>query len=130
VLIEFVYLIKQSIRQDLDWIARYGGEEFLIVLPETGPEGALSLAERLRNIISKRKFIFQEKAIRITCSFGISGFNSATPDENISPEAMINIADKCLYQCKLEGRNRVKAGYVDKDQSPILNDNRLISNDQ
>jgi len=130
VLIEFVYSIKQFIRQDLDCIARYGGEEFLIVLPETGPEGACIMAERLRNSISKRKFIFQEKAIHITCSFGISGFDSATSDENISSESLINTADKYLYQCKLEGRNRVKAGYVDKARSPILNDKRLISNDQ
>lgn len=130
VLIEFVHSINKAIRQDVDWIARYGGEEFLIVLPETHPENACILADRLRSTISAHNFVFQEKAIHITSSFGISGFNSATPDENISPEAMINIADKCLYQCKLEGRNRVKAGYVDKDQSPILNDKRLISNDQ
>ena len=117
VLIEVVHSIKNSIRQDLDWIARYGGEEFLIVLPETGPQGACILAERLRNSISKHKFIFQEKAIHITCSFGISGFDSVTSDENISSESLINTADKHLYQCKFEGRNRVKAGYVDKAQS-------------
>jgi two-component system, cell cycle response regulator len=117
VLTEVVRSIKNSIRQELDWIARYGGEEFLIVLPETGPEGAYILAERLRNNISKHKFIFQKKAIHITCSFGISGFDSATSDEDISSESLINIADKYLYQCKLEGRNRVKAGYVDKAQN-------------
>jgi two-component system cell cycle response regulator len=130
VLIEFVDSIKQSIRQDLDWIARYGGEEFLIVLPETSPEGACSLAERLRNNISKRKFIFQEKAIRITSSFGISGFDSTTSDENISSESLINTADKYLYQCKLEGRNRVKAGYAEKAYSLKFKDKRLMSNDQ
>ncbi|MGD2029442.1 MAG: diguanylate cyclase [Desulfobacterales bacterium] len=130
VLIEFVNSIKQSIRQDLDWIARYGGEEFLIVLPETGPEGAYILAERLRNSISKRKFIFQENAFNITCSFGISGFNSATSDQNISSESLINAADKYLYLCKLEGRNRVKAGLVGKAQNAIFSDKRSISNDQ
>ena len=130
VLIEFVDSIKQSIRQDLDWIARYGGEEFLIVLPETSPEGACILAERLRNNISKRKFIFQEKAIHITSSFGISGFDSATSDENISSESLINTADKYLYQCKLEGRNRVKAGYADKAYSLNFKNKPLMSNDQ
>jgi diguanylate cyclase (GGDEF)-like protein len=130
VLIEVVRSIKNSIRQELDWIARYGGEEFLIVLPETGPEGACILAERLRNNISKHKFIFQEKAIHITCSFGISGFDSATSGENISSESLIITADKNLYQCKSEGRNRVKAGYVDKAQSLKFKDKRLISNDQ
>ncbi len=129
VLIEFVHSINKAIRQDVDWIARYGGEEFLIVLPETHPENACILADRLRSTIAAHNFVFQEKAIHITSSFGISGFNSVTPDENISPEAMINIADKCLYQCKLEGRNRVKAGYVNKDQSLTLNDKRSMIND-
>ena len=130
VLIEFVYSIKQSIRNDLDWIARYGGEEFLIVLPETSLEGACILAERLRNNISKRKFIFHEKAIHITSSFGISGFDSATSDENISSESLINTADKYLYQCKLEGRNRIKAGYSDKAYSIEFKNKPLMSNDQ
>jgi len=115
VLIEFVYSINQSIRKDLDWIARYGGEEFLIVLPETGPQGAMILAERLRDTISKHKFVFDEKAFQITSSFGISGFDFATSDENISSELLIKIADKYLYQCKLEGRNRVMAGYADSE---------------
>jgi diguanylate cyclase (GGDEF)-like protein len=111
----------------LDWIARYGGEEFLIVLPETGPQGALIMSERLRNTISNQKFIFHDKIFHITSSFGISGFDSALSDENISSEMLINIADQHLYQCKLEGRNRVKAGYVNKDDTLILKDKRSIT---
>jgi len=113
----------------LDWIARYGGEEFLIVLPETGPEGALIMAERLRNTISKNKFIVHEKAFHITSSFGISGFDSASSDEIISSEVLINVADQHLYQCKLEGRNRVKAGFVNKDISLTFNDKRSITDE-
>lgn len=130
VLIEFVCSIKQTIRNDLDWIARYGGEEFLIVLPETAPEGALIMAERLRNTISNNKFIVHEKAFHVTSSFGICGFDSASFDENISSEVLINIADQHLYQCKLEGRNRVKAGCVNKDQILTFNDKRSTTNIQ
>lgn len=110
VLIEFVHSIKKSIRQNVDWVARYGGEEFLIVLPETCPENACIMAERLRGIISKHKLIFNEKVVQITSSFGVSGFDSVTSAEIISSDAMINIADNYLYQCKSEGRNMVKAG--------------------
>ena len=72
VLIEFVHSIKKSIRQNVDWVARYGGEEFLIVLPETCPENARIMAERIRIIISKHKFTFNEKVVHITSSFGVS----------------------------------------------------------
>ena len=112
VLIEFVHSINKSIRQNVDWVARYGGEEFLIVLPETGPKNACIIAERLRIIISKHKFIFNEEVVHITSSFGVSGFDSVTFADKISSEAMINIADNYLYQCKIEGRNRVKAGCI------------------
>ena len=54
----------------------------------------------------------QEKEINITVSFGVTGFDAATPDENISSEAMIGQADRYLYQAKDEGRNRVRAGRI------------------
>jgi GGDEF domain-containing protein len=88
------------------------------------------MAERLRNTFSNNKFMVHEKAFRITSSFGISGFDSASSDENISSEVLINIADQHLYQCKLEGRNRVKAGYVNKDQILTFNDKRSTTNIQ
>jgi len=129
VLIEFVHSIKKSIRQNVDWVARYGGEEFLIVLPETCPENARIMAERLRIIISKHKFTFNEKVVHITSSFGVSGFDSVTSTDKISSEAMINIADNYLYQCKSEGRNMVKAGCVGdsiEDLRLNIEDRRVI----
>jgi diguanylate cyclase (GGDEF)-like protein len=112
VLKAFVKCISKSVREGVDWLARYGGEEFFIVLPETDTKGACCMAERLRNIISQKVFYVKEKKIHITSSFGVTGFDSTTPDEKISPEAMIEQADKYLYQSKQEGRNRINVGHL------------------
>ncbi|TET84029.1 MAG: diguanylate cyclase [Desulfobacteraceae bacterium] len=113
VLKDFAQCIRHSIRQDVDWTARYGGEEFLIVLPETDVNGASVMAERLKSELSQRVTETQGKKISITASFGVAGFGPDTPDEMISPEAMISKADKYLYQAKREGRNRAMEGPLD-----------------
>ena len=112
VLKDFAQCIRHSIRQDVDWTARYGGEEFLIVLPETDANGASVMAERLKSELSQRVTETQGKQISITASFGVTGFGPDTPDEMISPEAMISKADKYLYQAKREGRNRAMGGLL------------------
>jgi diguanylate cyclase (GGDEF)-like protein len=113
VLKDFARCIRHSIRQDVDWTARYGGEEFLIVLPETDVNGGSVMAERLKSELSQRVTETQGKKISITASFGVVGFGPDTPDEMISPEAMISKADKYLYQAKREGRNRAMGGPLD-----------------
>ena len=110
VLKEFVQFINESIRVPPDWVARYGGEEFIIVTPETDPKAALGIAERICKGISQRTMTWEKKEIRITASFGVTGFHPTASIEGISPEAMMNQADELLYQAKEEGRNRVKAG--------------------
>ncbi len=112
VLKDFAQCIRYSIRQDVDWTARYGGEEFLIVLPETDVNGASVMAERLKSELSQRVTETQGKQISITASFGVTGFSPDTPDEMISPEAMVSKADKYLYQAKREGRNKAMGGLL------------------
>jgi len=108
VLKEFVRLIARSVRKDVDWVARYGGEEFMIIFPETDCEGARVFVEKLRNNTSHRAIKIQGKEVRITASFGITGFDADTPDEKISDEKMISLADKRLYHAKRKGRDRVE----------------------
>ena len=111
VLKEFVHYISKSLRQEVDWVARYGGEEFIIVLPETDINGASAVAERLRRVVSKERITLPDgKKIHITASFGVSGFSPETADTTISSEDLINVADRCLYRAKEEGRYKVKVG--------------------
>ncbi len=110
VLREFVGLLKGSMRDNVDWLARYGGEEFLIALPETDLNGAMILAEKLKLVVSEDSFLYKEKTINITASFGVTGFDVLESCDDIVVENIINKADKYLYQAKQEGRNCVRGG--------------------
>jgi diguanylate cyclase (GGDEF)-like protein len=104
----FVDCITASIRDQIDWTARYGGEEFLLVLPETDFSGARHLAERLRVAVSDKRYMVDDKAIRITSSFGVSGFSPDMRIRNLSADDMLSHLDKYLYKAKNGGRNRVE----------------------
>ena len=108
ILKNFVGWIREGLRKEVDWIARYGGEEFLIVLPETDFKSAMHSAERLRKAVSQNVTAYGDRAIRITASFGVVGFNPSAGNNTFSHESMIDKADKSLYEAKEEGRNRVR----------------------
>jgi diguanylate cyclase len=93
-------LISTRLR-NVDFAARFGGEEFVILMPETEPNQAQSVLEKIRKVIGKTPFRFKESPVQITISFGIVGFT-----ENDSVESAFERADKALYKAKEEGRNR------------------------
>jgi diguanylate cyclase (GGDEF)-like protein len=102
VLKQMAAVLKQKIRRE-DIIARYGGEEFAIILPEiSGPNGVL-FAEKIRKLVEKTPFKFEDTKIPVTVSVGV-----ATMDESVQDvTAFLHLADRKLYQAKAEGRNRV-----------------------
>ena len=104
----FTKTLTGTIREQVDWAGRYGGEEFLIVLPETGLDGAMVLAERVRNAVETTLIKTSVETIRITASFGVTGFSPVTWNQAISPEILLQEADRLLYQAKDDGRNCVK----------------------
>jgi diguanylate cyclase (GGDEF)-like protein len=109
VLKEFSSIISNNIRRDLDWVARFGGEEFLVCLPGASTEKAAEIAESIRKAVESHTFIYLDKRINITSSFGVAGMESG-----MHIETLIESADKYLYMAKQEGRNKVE--YLNKDQ--------------
>jgi len=105
VLRSFAQNLNSSLRKDIDYVARYGGEEFIIVLPETGLNGATVVAERLRLNVSEASS-GEEKTNRVTASFGIASLTHEEDKSYLNAVELIKAADKCLYQAKENGRNR------------------------
>ncbi|MCD4702660.1 MAG: sensor domain-containing diguanylate cyclase [Candidatus Aegiribacteria sp.] len=96
-----------GILRETDFAGRYGGEEFCVVLPETGKQGALELAERLRRTTEDTDHVLTDGSKpRITCSIGLAEASSR------SVEATIALADEVLYDAKRSGRNRVGCSTV------------------
>jgi diguanylate cyclase (GGDEF)-like protein len=102
-------VFDDTLKRSCDFAARWGGEEFIAVLPNTGLDGALELAERIRKNTEKMQIpllspIINESAQNITVSIGVK---TRTPDETITAEELISIADEMLYKAKNNGRNQV-----------------------
>lgn len=102
VLRELAAQVKGRIRKD-ECFGRYGGEEFVLVLPETGHDNALFLANTLRALIEQHRFVFEGKAIPVTFSGGVAEMQP----EHDSTLAFLHAADERLYEAKRGGRNRI-----------------------
>jgi diguanylate cyclase (GGDEF)-like protein len=102
VLREFSQCSKRSIRE-VDLIGRYGGEELLILLPETDPDTALQVAERLRAAVENLRIKISDQVLHVTVSIGISMRDNNT----LELETLIARADQAMYIAKHRGRNRV-----------------------
>lgn len=104
VLQNFAGLIRKTTRKT-DIPARYGGEEFVLLLPNTGLDGARMLAEKFRQLAESHNYQMNGHSRRVTASIGISSFFSHRPG---SPADLVAYADKALYQAKAGGRNQVR----------------------
>ena len=99
VLVQVGSRLKQSTR-NADLCARVGGEEFGILVKTSGTSSTVHLAEKLRKEISETPFIFNNKDISLSASFGVTEGKSDL-------DTLFNRADTAMYKAKEEGRNRV-----------------------
>jgi diguanylate cyclase (GGDEF)-like protein len=105
--------------------ARFGGEEFSILLPETPPEQAMEIAERIRRAVAQRRFDVETSSepIRATVSIGVAGY----PKDGTDANELIHQADLAVYRAKLQGRNRVLSASSEPLLVPSDRTARLIA---
>ncbi len=106
VVLQEVSAIMKSTARDTDAVARLGGDEFVVVLPDTGWQGALTFAERMRRRVDESSFGAGSGPVGMTISVGVALARGTDP---ISPEMLLQEADRSLYKAKTGGRNRIFA---------------------
>ena len=101
VLCEVVRRVEETLREN-DHLGRYGGEEFVVALPDTGSEGAVQAAERIRRAINAAPVEADARAIRVSATFGVASWRSGE-----ALDVFLDRADQALYRGKEAGRDRV-----------------------
>ncbi len=103
--------IARETFRSFDLLVRHGGEEFMALLPDSTPEDAAVVAERVRSAIEAAEIELPGgEILRVTASFGCAGRANAASNRNF--EDLVKRADLALYAAKASGRNCVVAGPV------------------
>ena len=110
--------INSAVKRPADLVFRYGGEEFAIVLPYTDKQGALIVAEEIRQQIKQLKIPHESSRMSNIVSLSL-GVSSMIPSIYTSPHTLVSSADLALYDAKDRGRDRVV--YRDVELSQTLN---------
>jgi diguanylate cyclase (GGDEF)-like protein len=124
VLKEVARVLKTGLR-NFDTLARYGGEEFVMILPQTTAEGAMVVADRLRQTLADTNIA---DVGQVTASFGVATF----PDHAKNGSDLRTVADRALYHAKRNGRNRVSLSIEENNKTleppfPQLSDSDILS---
>ena len=100
---DFCTLIKNGLRQN-DFFGRIGGEEFIVVTPETGKNGAVTLTRKLLDSVHNFQFHGKMQTVTgVSFSAGISTY----PDDGKEAQELIRIADDTMYRVKVQGKKDV-----------------------
>jgi len=109
---EVAHRVEAQIRS-MDTAARFGGDELAILLPEASAAEALTLAERIREVIAATPFSLTAQVERsLTVSLGVATVSPGRHEADLKAVAdrLIADADAALYRAKALGRNRVQVG--------------------
>lgn len=99
--------IASSARRGTDIVARYGGEEFMVVLPDTGHDAAIEIAEAIRHSVEALSISNPgSETAKVTVSIGCATYR---PANGGGLEQLVSTADEQLYKAKSSGRNQVSA---------------------
>jgi diguanylate cyclase (GGDEF)-like protein len=111
-------ILTQRFRKT-DIVARVGGEEFAVLMVNMSTEGMVECFEGLRAKIAETEFVFDNKSVNVTASFGLVMQSAESLGE------LLNEADKMLYVAKTRGRNRVEMEHVIGDPRLPIQKRRL-----
>jgi diguanylate cyclase (GGDEF)-like protein len=103
------HLLRNAVKRPADLVARYGGEEIAVLLPVTSRKGAARIAELIRSGVEALGMPHKHSAPAgvVTISVGAATLFPASEALSIGPKDLIAMADRALYEAKLDGRNRV-----------------------
>ena len=102
-------ILRGHLPREFDILARCGGEEFAAVLPHTDRESAIVIAERLRAGLASEPIMTASGPLPITVSIGIGSLSNRPSTDQPTTHDVFDEADRCLYESKRLGRNRVTA---------------------
>lgn len=106
-LLQLAAIFRREVRP-FDLVARFGGDEFIIMLVDANDEEALSVAERIRDLVEMAPVICDSRTVQIRLSAGVSSFLPIDDELRI----VLKRADRALYHAKNEGRNLVRTAPV------------------
>jgi diguanylate cyclase (GGDEF)-like protein len=99
--------VMRDLVRTTDICARIGGEEFCAILPQTGADGAVELAERLRANVELVPVRWHDRELRVTSSFGVATYVAG--GGALKRSHLFEAADRALYRAKGDGRNCVRS---------------------
>jgi two-component system, cell cycle response regulator len=96
--------VLRACARESDVVARFGGDEFSVILPETGSQGAVAVAKRIRERLSSFQFLAADGlSVHLTASIGVA----TLPDVATSTEELLRAADKAMYHVKAVGKDGI-----------------------